>query len=423
MNKIGLATLSRVIVMLLTSMFMTIYGQHAHAERRVALIIGNSDYTTSPLKNSVNDARDMREQLHGLGFDKKDIVYRENLKKDDIGAMLREWRNRLVAGPDTVALVFYAGHGVQIRGENFFPAVDARIDSEEDVPRQAVKLAELLSVLSDSKTRINLVFLDACRNNPYARGFRDDTRGLAPVKPATGTLIAYATEPGAVASDGKGRNGVFTANLLANMTMPGLAVELMLKKVSEDVFSSTQGKQSPWQEGSIRGYFYFNEDDQNFVKSPAITQSGSGLSQNKKTIKTWSCNCFYNATKNPLMVDVGDFSQEAGFTLIRSVSININKSFLQCGSTNNFVVSFNKDAKNQTPQRVQVFLGGITSSTEEQARNQPVAKMCDAYNTTNSAWQSNVIDRLWIITQEDSLNKLASHFDHMRQSNNHVINE
>jgi formylglycine-generating enzyme required for sulfatase activity len=248
----------------------------AHAERRVALIIGNSAYAESPLKNPVNDARDMREQLQRLGFGKGDIIYRENLKRDDIGPMLREWRNRLAAGPDTVALVFYAGHGVQIRGENFFPAVDARIDGEEDVPRQAVKLAELLSVMTESRTRVNLVFLDACRNNPYERGFRDGTRGLAPAKPATGTLIAYATEPGAVASDGSGKNGVFTATLLANMTTPGQTVEMMLKQVSEDVYTATQGKQSPWQEGSIRGYFYFSPGNPNQAPGSVSTRPRPG---------------------------------------------------------------------------------------------------------------------------------------------------
>lgn len=228
-----------------------------HAERRVALVIGNSAYAESSLRNPVNDAHDMRERLLTLGFDQANIVYREDLKTAQIGDLLREWRRKLEAGPDTVALVFYAGHGLQIRGENFLPTVDARIEGEEDVPQQALKLADLMSVMAESKTRMNLVLLDACRNNPYARGFRDATRGLAPERLPTGTLIAYATRPGSVAADGRGRNGVFTSHLLANLSSAGVPVELMLKQVSDDVYIATEGKQEPWQEGSIRGFFYF----------------------------------------------------------------------------------------------------------------------------------------------------------------------
>lgn len=221
------------------------------AERRIALVIGNGAYAESPLKNPVNDARDMRARLLELGFDKSDIVYRENLKTAEIGAMLREFRDKL--NGDAVAVVFYAGHGVQIGGENFLPTVDARVDGEDDLPQQSIKLGALLNVLRTSRTRLNLVFLDACRNNPYKRGFRDGIRGLEKMSPASGTLISYATQPGLVADDGKGRNGVFTGQLLANMAAPGLPVELMIKRVASGVYASTEGKQDPWQEGSIRG--------------------------------------------------------------------------------------------------------------------------------------------------------------------------
>lgn len=177
-------SLPRYCTLFVASILAVLFSPQALAERRVALVIGNGAYAESPLRNPVNDARDMRDRLLTLGFDKANIVYRENLKTGEIGALLREWRARLTAGPDTVALVFYAGHGVQIRGENFLPAVDAHIDGEEDVPRQAVKLAEVMTVLAESRTRLNLVFLDACRNNPYARTFRgrdrDGSRGLAP---------------------------------------------------------------------------------------------------------------------------------------------------------------------------------------------------------------------------------------------------
>lgn len=227
----------------------------SHAQRRVALVIGNSAYVESPLKNPVFDARDMRAQLKNLGFEDANIVYKEDLKTSEIGPLLRRWRERLKAGGDTEALIYYAGHGVQIRGENYLPAVDARILGIEDVPRQSLKLSELMSILSESQTRLNLLFLDACRNNPYPslNKDRDGSRGLAKEPFPTGTLIAFATQPGAIAGDGDGRNGVFTAQLLNHIATPALPVEQMLKRVVRDVRGSTNRKQTPWTEGSIDG--------------------------------------------------------------------------------------------------------------------------------------------------------------------------
>ncbi|MES3022145.1 MAG: SUMF1/EgtB/PvdO family nonheme iron enzyme [Pseudomonadota bacterium] len=229
----------------------------AHAERRVALVIGNSAYEEGALKNPVNDAREMRTRLAQLGFAPADIVYRENLKVREIGPTLREFKAKL--GPESVALIFYAGHGLQVKGENFLPAVDARIDGEEDVSQYSLRLSQLMTVLAESNSRLNLVFLDACRNNPYKRAFRDGSRGLARAGSGTpsGTLIAYATRADDVAADGKGNNGVFTRALLAHMSVPGQAIEQMFKKVIRSVKEETGGKQAPWQEGSLEGEFYF----------------------------------------------------------------------------------------------------------------------------------------------------------------------
>ncbi len=229
----------------------------ARAERRVALVIGNSAYEEGALKNPVNDARAIRARLGQLGFAQGDIVYRENLKVREIGPTLREFKARLSA--DSVALIFYAGHGLQVNGENYLPAVDARIEGEEDVSQYSLKLSQLMTVLAVSQSRMNLVFLDACRNNPYKRAFRDASRGLARARDETpsGTLISYATRANDVAADGKGDNGVFTRALLAHMGEPGQPIEQMLKKVVRSVKAETNGKQEPWQEGSYEGDFYF----------------------------------------------------------------------------------------------------------------------------------------------------------------------
>lgn len=223
----------------------------AASEQRIALVIGNSTYTNSPLTNPVNDAKDMAKKLRGLGFD---VIERNNLKKEQIGGTLREFRSKLT--PGAVALVFYAGHGLQIKGINYLPAVDANINSEEDVPNQSIAVNQIMDVLDESKTRLNLVFLDACRNNPFARSFRSAERGLARVVAPSGTLISYATKPGSVAADGEGRNGLYTSKLLTQMDS-SQQIEQTLKQVVTAVKAASQGKQEPWMEGSIEGDFCF----------------------------------------------------------------------------------------------------------------------------------------------------------------------
>lgn len=224
----------------------------ANTEKRVALVIGNSSYKSGPLVNPVNDARAIAKNLRLLGFD---VVLRENLKQREIGGVYREFRSKIT--PGGVALVFYAGHGVQFKGQNYFPTTDADISSEEDVPLQSLNLGDLLDNIEEAKAGVSLVFLDACRDNPFARRFRSASRGLAKVEAASGTLIHYATRPGSVASDGDGQNGTYTEALLAQMSEPGIPVELMLKRVANDVVAKTKGKQEPWMEGSLRGDFYF----------------------------------------------------------------------------------------------------------------------------------------------------------------------
>lgn len=224
----------------------------APVERRVALVIGNSAYQKSPLKNPVNDAVDVSAKLRALGFE---VIERTNLKSSQIGRTLREFRARLA--PGSVALFFYAGHGLQIKGENYLPAVDADIEGEEDVPNQSIAVRQVMDVMEDAKTRLNLAFLDACRNNPYNRGFRSAGDGLARISAPAGTLISFATRPGSVAADGAGRNGLYTTHLLTAIEAPNLPVELMLKRVTSGVKGASRGMQEPWMEGSIDGDFYF----------------------------------------------------------------------------------------------------------------------------------------------------------------------
>jgi hypothetical protein len=221
---------------------------------RVALVIGNSRFRHYPqLANPAHDAEDIAAQLRGLGFE---VIEREDLTSREIGATLREFRFKL-AGAE-VGLVFFAGHGMQINGENFFPGVDADISSEEDVPNQSLALRQVMDVLDGAKTELNLVFLDACRDNPFARATRSGSRGLARVEAPSGTLISYATRPGSVAHDGTGRNGLYTTQLLHQIKdSADLPIEVVLKRVVAGVKKESSGQQEPWYEGSLEGDFCF----------------------------------------------------------------------------------------------------------------------------------------------------------------------
>ncbi len=229
------------------------------AEHRVALIIGNANYKQSPLKNPVNDARAMRDKLQRMGFQ---IVYYENLQVKQVGSVLREFRTAI--RPGSVALFFYAGHGLQVRGENYLPTVDAELATEEDVPYQALSLSSVLNTMEDSKAGVNLVLLDACRNNPFQRNFRSQPQGLARVQAPSGTLIHYATRPGSTAEDGSGKHGTYTEALLTQIDEKGVPIETSLKRVTIKVREATKGKQEPWMEGSLTGDFFF-------VVSPGAT--------------------------------------------------------------------------------------------------------------------------------------------------------
>ena len=219
---------------------------------RVALVIGNGKYASAPLVNSVNDSRAIAQELRAMGFK---VIERENLQSRQIASTLREFRTSLT--PGSVALFFYAGHGLQIKGVNYLPAVDAEIQSEDDVPMQSIDVNRVLDILGESKTRLNLLFLDACRNNPYARSMRSGVSGLAKVDAPSGTLISFATRPGSTASDGMSGHGVYTEQLLAQMKQPNQPIEQVLKRVGADVKRATRGAQEPWMEGSIEGDFYF----------------------------------------------------------------------------------------------------------------------------------------------------------------------
>lgn len=223
-----------------------------NSEARHALVIGNSTYSTGRLANPVNDVRDMARLLGEMGFK---VIAKENLGRIAMGKVIRDFGRRLQGGG--VGLFYFAGHGMQVNGHNFLIPVDANIQVEDEVPFQGVDVSQVLAKMESAKNRLNLVVLDACRNNPYARSFRSSVSGLAKVDAPVGTLIAYATSPGSTAADGRGRNGIFTKYLLRYMKQPKLEVGRLFRKVRRAVRQATNNKQIPWEASSLEGDFYF----------------------------------------------------------------------------------------------------------------------------------------------------------------------
>jgi uncharacterized caspase-like protein len=223
----------------------------ARAEKKVALVIGNAAYPAAPLRNPVNDARAVAARLESLGYE---VALHTNVAQRDFTRAVSRFGQRLA--PGSVALFYYAGHGMQVRGRNFLVPVDADIQSEASARSEAVDLDLVLEQLGPS--RLAMVILDACRNNPFEGRFRSSGgSGLAQVDAPKGTLLAYATAPGKVASDGEGPHGLYTAELLKAMDLPGAKVEEVFKAVRVNVIKATAGAQVPWESSSLTGDYFF----------------------------------------------------------------------------------------------------------------------------------------------------------------------
>ncbi len=222
------------------------------APRRTALIIGNSNYQSAPLRNPVNDARAIAESLRRLGFDVRELF---DAGQADMKRAIWDFGKKLRDGG--VGLFYFSGHGVQVGGENYLVPVGARIEMEPDLELEAVRATRVLAEMDKANNGLNIVILDACRNNPFVRSFRSPARGLAQMRAPVGTLLAYATAPGSVAADGTGDNGLYTSELLAAMTVPGLKIEDFFKRVRAAVREKSSDRQVPWESTSIEGDFYF----------------------------------------------------------------------------------------------------------------------------------------------------------------------
>jgi len=233
----------------------------AAADKRIALVIGNGKYEhAGPLPNPPHDAAAISEKLRGLGFE---VIEGVDLDYGRMRRTVRQFAERL-SGAD-VAVLFYAGHGLQVGGRNFLVPVDAELSSETALSFEAFDAETDLLQHMEREAKVNLVFLDACRDNPLARtlarGMKTRStsvgRGLAQMQVGVGSLITYATQPGNTAADGAGRNSPFTTAVLQFIDSPGMEVRQMLTRVRQSVIEQTDGKQVPWDHSSLTGDFYF----------------------------------------------------------------------------------------------------------------------------------------------------------------------
>jgi uncharacterized caspase-like protein len=226
-------------------------------------------YSSGPLKNPVNDAADMAAVLKKLGFI---VTLKKNAKLQEMDEAIEELGNKLKRGG--VGLFYYAGHGVQVNGANYLLPIGAKINKEADVKYQAVDANRILDEMATANNGLNIVILDACRDNPFVRSFRNASRGLAIVSSApSGTFISYSTSPGNVARDGDGRNSPYAAALIKFMQKPGVTISDVFINVRKKLKKETD--QVPWELSSLEGEFYF---------VPGSSKTATDISTSGKTV-------------------------------------------------------------------------------------------------------------------------------------------
>ena len=260
-----------ILRMVLTSMIFFSAATLSNAEPRIALIIGNGNYTqVAPLRNPVNDAKLISSSLTGVGFEVTEVIDATQIEMKR--AIAQFGRDLRLAGPDATGLFFYAGHAVQSMSTNFLLPVDITVQDEADFDILGVQADWVLKQMFSARNKTNIVILDACRNNPFEAltGVLDD--GLAEMNAPTGTFLSYATAPGGVAADGLGANSPFTKAVNRVIPKPGVLIEQAFKQVRVEVLNATGGLQTPWDASSLTDDFSFVQVQQMSADEVAASQ-------------------------------------------------------------------------------------------------------------------------------------------------------
>lgn len=225
--------------------------------KMVALVVGNGAYENknAVLENPTKDADDFAKALEELGFT---VICKKDCSNEDLDRAAKSFKDSL--NSNDVGLFYFAGHGMQIEGENYITSIDTDFSEELSAKWSSFPLNKLLDLMESCSNKTNIIILDACRNNPYVRAWNRDiaNRGLAPIFAPKGTIIAYSTSPGETASDGAGENGAYTEALLKHLRKPDMTIENVFKRVRNSLSLSTKGKQTSWEHTSLTGDFFFN---------------------------------------------------------------------------------------------------------------------------------------------------------------------
>jgi hypothetical protein len=358
----------------------------AFAESRMALVIGQSAYrAVAPLPNPANDAKAMAQMLGDAGFEVQSAA---DLTQNELRAKVSDFAASVAAkGPDTVALVFYAGHGLQIDGENYLVPIDVDPKREADIPLQAVRLNDILNTLTAVPSKTRILLLDACRNNPFPGINKTAGRGLAhvDVKFGTpGTLLSFSTSPGAEAEDGKGANSPYTTALLKAGREPGLPIEDAFKRVRLAVNLATEGRQTPWESSSLVSDFRFFGPGEAATK-PAVA---------KRTVDDWKRELQGKPAEaaNELIVSDGSVEAYEAFVALYAQP-PLGPQARDWLDRHYKMVAWNNAVIGNTATSYRDFLGKYPDSDltataqklEERTRNKPVPAASAGISPTNVA--------------------------------------
>ncbi|HIJ36420.1 MAG TPA: DUF1566 domain-containing protein [Deltaproteobacteria bacterium] len=362
-----------VISLLVVTIFSFPNLSYCAQERRTALVIGNGSYKSAPLRNPANDAQDMASALRKLGFS---VIHKENAKQREMEDAIREFGNSLHKGG--VGLFYYAGHGLQVNGINYIIPLDAEIRQETDVKYEAVDARRVLDAMYNAGNDFNIVILDACRDNPLARGFRSGSSGLARMDAPKGTIVAYSTSPGKVALDGKGRNSPYTAVLLEYMDDPGLPIEQVFKKCRGRIYSATNGTQIPWESTSLTGDFYFSTKG----KVDSILEEQARLEKERRELEK-------------LKAEIEQKQRESQSRPVQVASVPQKPSYTQPSSKSNVVerdgiyVAYANEIVKDTKTGLEWKVGPDKDTNWEEARS-----WVQSLNLDGGGWRMPTTDEL-----------------------------
>lgn len=331
-------------------------------DKRLALVVGNSQYDTSPLRNPSNDAYDISAKLQSFGFKVKTLI---DCELDELDHAIEEFETKL--NDYDVGLFFFAGHGIQIDNSNYLITLDTLSDTKRKAIRTSMKLDCILEAMDNSSAATKIVILDACRSNPWERGWHRSLvdEGLASVYAPKGTIIGYATSPGEVADDGSGRNGLYTSALLNQIGALDRPIEAVFKRVRGEVAAASKGEQTTWEHTSLSGDFYFNTsvskaigdyDASAFSDDLFDPEPGSFADKTIRALKSYDWYKQNPAVMSLSLETLGQLNLDELFVIGRNI---LQAAYGHSGSANAFIADIRDKVDPWPEAKAKAIIDGI----------------------------------------------------------------